>query len=259
MVVGFKQFGIWLRASSFLCELSGCSVADNDSINIYLENLDQGRGGNWVPNLVSDCKVYGGGKGISLKKSIVVNIVGCLAYQTRGTAFSVTDYSCSVLISGCRTYQIQSDAVVVEDSHEINISSNIFCWHEGHGIVLNNVHWGTISANNVIDNGSINLVTQPFESELIRALEVDVRGEKYAHKFHMTPPENAVIDNKNGIVLTGETMGVTVSGNAVFNWQPAPHMDYGIIEHSTCSNNIISSNNINFSQKEGVRSRGKTH
>lgn len=40
------------------------------------------RAGAFVPNLVTNCTIFGGGKGIETKRAIVLNIVGCMVYQT---------------------------------------------------------------------------------------------------------------------------------------------------------------------------------
>jgi hypothetical protein len=89
-----------------------------------------------VPNLVTNCIVYGGGKGIECSRTIVLNIVACVIYQSQDVAYYVGNTSNSVLISGCRSFQIGSHAVVADGSHEFNLSSNIFCWHEGHGMLV---------------------------------------------------------------------------------------------------------------------------
>jgi hypothetical protein len=46
--------------------------------------------------------------------------------------------------------------VVADHSHEFNLSSNIFCWHERHGVLIQDRNWGTIAGNEVIDTGSYN-------------------------------------------------------------------------------------------------------
>ena len=161
-------------------------------------------------------------------------------------AFHLLKHSNSVLITGCRTYQIQNDAVVVENSHEINISSNIFCWTEGNGIVLDQVKWGTISANNVIDSGSIN----PFDPH-----KDSLKTTEEVKRNLRSPNDRKSI--KSGIVVKNMTQGVTITGNAVFNWPATPKMKYGIVEDATCENNIISSNNINFYSIADVHSEGK--
>lgn len=219
-VVGFAGYGIWLRNSSFFCEIRSCRLADNDQANIYLDHLWQGRGGDWVPNLISNCIIYGGGKGIELHRSIVINIVGCQLYQTKDVGYHIHSHSNSVLISGCRSYQLEKDAVVVDTSHEINISSNIFCWHRGDGIVLRDVKWGSINGNNVIDTG--------------------VRDKM----------------RRIGIILSEETKGVQVVGNAIFNWGDQLPMKIGIKEDEECVNNIISNNNINYCTDKDVLAKG---
>ncbi len=221
-LVGFAGYGVWMRNNSFLCELRGLRAAGNGKAGIFLQRLAQGgRGGDFVPNLVANCVTYGGGKGIEIENSLVVNVVACEVFQPGGVAFHVHDESNSVLISGSRSFQGESDAVVVESSHEINISSNVFCWHRGNGVVLRDVDWGLVNCNEIIDTG--------------------VRHDPY-----MT-----------GVVLAGRTKGVQVTGNAIFNWGDQLPMKIGIREEPTCSHNLIAANNVNYCTGEGVLAEGE--
>jgi hypothetical protein len=246
--LGMQDHGIVLSNNSFLSEIRGCKIAGTGKSGILVEKLDKGgRGGDWVPSLISNCIIYACGKGIETSRSLVINITDCQVYQTKGHGFHIHSKSNSVIISGCRTFQVTGNAVNVDDSHEINISSNIFCWQTEDGIVLNKVMWGTVSANNIIDNGSINLF-DPAEDSLIKA--------DYKRPFIKSPAENQEIPLYNGISLLNETKGVTVTANAIFNWPVVPPMQYGIEEDVTCFSNLISGNNINFC-KEGILSRGE--
>lgn len=232
LCVGLREHGIWLRNNAFLCEVSGCQLAGTGKSGIFLEMLYRaGRGGDYVPNLVSNCIVYGGGIGIETSRAIVANIVGCEVFQSGGHGFCVRNTSNSVLISGCRTFQIGSDAVMVDTSDEINITGNVFCWHTGHGIVLKKVTWGTVTGNEVIDTGSLNENLEGFK----------------------LPPD---FPYKNGIYLHSGTRGVSITGNTIFNWPVAPTMAHGILEDESCGKNVLSSNNLNFC-KTDVSSRGK--
>lgn len=221
---GFSRYGIWMRNKSFLCEISGCQLADNASANIYCEFLSENsRGGDFLPNLINNCIIYGGGNGIECNKTIVLNIVGCAIFQSKKYGFYLYNGSNSVLISGCRTFQLEKDAVIVENSHEANISSNIFCWHRGHGIVFDKASWATVTANNIIDTG--------------------VRSRDKS--------------KKSGIVLKNECKGIQITGNNLFNWGDHPPMLNGIQEDSTCYNNQMVSNNINFFVGTDIFSQGK--
>ncbi len=244
--LGLKEYGIWVRNNSFLCEIRGCKLADIGKSAILLDHFERGgRGGDYVPNLVTNCIVYGGNIGIELKRAIVVNVVACQVYQTKKQAFYIHETSNSVILSGCRTFQIQGDAVVVEKSNELNISSNIFCWHEGHGIVLENVTWGTVTANEIIDTGSINVYDPSIKP----------KDPNETRQFTFLPPEDKKIELKNGIWLRKKCRGITVTGNAIFNWPVCPPMKAAIEEDKYCSNNIFSANNINFCE-EGIVSNG---
>jgi hypothetical protein len=241
--VNLGRYGIWLRNDTFLSEIRGCRFAGIKESGIFLENLNgQGRGGDFVPNLVSNCIFYGGGAGIECKYTIVLNIIGCLAYQTSRPAFYLHSNSNSILISGCRTFQIEDNAVVVDKSDEINITGNIFCWHDKNGIVLSDVTWGTISGNNIIDTGN-----KPFVAV----------SKDQAREYWKPIPENMKDYQFTGIDIRNGSRGLTVTGNAIFNWNSNPPLNYGIYEDESCESNLISSNNINYFTEKGVLSKGQ--
>jgi hypothetical protein len=246
-IVGMKENGILFENNTFLSEVKNCRIAACQGSAIKFENLSGGgRGGDFLPNNISNCIIYQGNYGIVCSNAIVVNISDVTVFQSKSNAFYLKNTSNSVLITGCRTYQIQDDAVVVENSHEINISSNIFCWTEGNGIILDGVKWGTVSANNVIDNGSIN----PYDPQKDAAIATEDFKKVLRSVDHR-------VSIKSGIVLRNKTKGLSVTGNAIFNWPATPKMKYGISEDETCENNNIISNNINFYSIADVNSMGK--
>lgn len=223
--LGFAENGIQLSDNSALCHIDGCTVAFNARANIALTGLRTGRYGSFVPNLVTNCIAFGGGVGFSCEGAIVANFTGCVACQTEGPGFLLVGLSNSVCVSGCRTFQIQDDAVRIEDSHEVNLTGNIFCWHTGHGIAVHGSRWGTITGNELIDNGSHN-----------------PGGPNFATQFDQLPSQPPNLD---GIHLA-DVYGYTVTGNAIFNWGAAGKMGVGIREHANCRDNVISSNNVNY-------------
>lgn len=241
-ITGMGAYGIWYRGYCFLSEIRGCKISGSGKSGILLQALNpKSRAGDYLPNLITNCIIYGGNYGIELQKTLCTNIVACQVFMTKAAGFYLNG-SNSTLISGCRTYQIQSDAVRAVKSHELNVSSNTFCWHEGHGILLDNVIWGTINGNNFIDNGHINIVPE------------DVSSAPLAMKI---PDGLNMLDSlKCGIFSTNKTRGVTVSGNAIFNWGSNAPLKYGIHEDSSCSDNIIIGNNINFYHYSGILSEG---
>lgn len=219
----FGQYGIWARNNCFLCTVDGCTAADNAAANIFFDRQQNGgRGGDYVPNLIIGCTCYGGGTGIEVHRSIVLNVIGCQVFQPNWHAYHIHGRSNSVLVSGCRSFQCEQNAVLVEHSHEINLSSNIFCWHRGHGIELVGVQWGTVTGNNVIDQGVRDREGQP----------------------------------KDGIWLRGGCRGLQVTGNAVFNWGDQIPMRIGILEEDDCYKNVINGNNINYCVEDGVLAQG---
>ena len=244
-IKGFLKFGIHIHTSSAFCDVTSCDLAGNMEANVKFERLHEGTVGDFIPCTISNCNIFGGGKGVECDFAIVVNITACSFVHSFPCAIHIHKFSCSNLVSGCRTFQIKGDAVVVEDSNEINISSNIFCWHEGHGIVFRNVLWGTVSVNNVIDTGSKNLK----------------EGEPHpSQHFFMKPKPDFDRDKyrKSGILLEGTTQGLTVNGNALFSWPHILRMDPAIKEGEGCNHNIITGNNINaFKGDEAISISGE--
>jgi hypothetical protein len=233
---GFGQYGVWVRNNSFLCEVSGSTLAGNRRANLYMDDMDMGRYGDFVPNLVSNCTIYGGGKGIECRKTIVLNIVGCAVYQTGDVGYHLHSRSNSVAITGCRSFQITGPAVLVEDTHELNLTGNIFCWHTDHGVIIRDCYWGTISGNNVIDTGSLNTGAQNFTVKMADA--------------------GADAPNLDGIRLES-TRGFNVTGNTIFNWSLCPPMRYGVYEDASSFNNTITGNNVNYYVDAAVHAGGK--
>ena len=234
--VGFSEYGICMRNNAFLNEIRGCHLAGNKKANLYFEQLAKGRFGDFLPNMVANCIVYGGGEGIALNRVIVMNISDCMIYQTNGPAFHIYNVSNSVLVSGCRTFQITGPAVLVEDSDEFNCSGNIFCWHTEQGILLRNVNWGTITGNEIIDTGSYN------------------SGAKDQTTQMEDLPDNLTL--YDGIEML-DAHGYHVGGNTIFNWKVAPKINNGISEDSQSGTNIIANNNVNYFAGFDVVSKGK--
>jgi hypothetical protein len=240
-LIGFSDRGIWLTGDTFLSEIRGCRFANVRGSGIYLDLLNGiGRAGPFLPNLVSNCIFYRGGTGIECNHAIVANIVACMVFQSRGPAFHIHSESNSILISGCRTFQIQDNAVVVDNSHEINLTGNIFCWQIKNGIVLRSVDWGTVSGNNIIDSGNI-----PFEFK---------DGETW--EYWQERPKSMEEYQHNGLVITSASKGLTINGNAIFNWASNPPLLYGIHESADCRDNLIIGNNINHFTGAGIRASG---
>ena len=223
--VRFSRYGIWIRNETILSEIRGCSLAGNHGANIFFDKHRRGKYGDFVPNLVTNCIIYGGGKGIDCLETTVLNIVACAIYQTRDIAIHIRDVSYSVLVTGCRTFQIGGHAVVVENTGEFNLSSNILCWHTGHGVVVKNCGWGIIVGNEIIDSGSYNAGVKDFTT---RISEV--------------PPDVPLC---NGISFY-KARGFNVTGNTIFNWPQARKLNNGICEDEYSRKNNFTCNNINY-------------
>jgi len=213
----FGQYGIWLRNDCLMCEVVSCKTAGNDSAGVYLSWNRIGRGGS---NLISNCKSYGeDGHAFELTHSTCNNLVGNMVDQCKGNGFYFHDHSCSNLISGCRVFRGYQNAVLCVRAHETNVTGNIFCWNKGHGIEFSDTKWGTISGNNIIDNGDV----------------IDYSKDGW---------ETGV---SYGVYLHSDTRSVQVSGNAIFNWPDGhPPMIDGIYETADCKTNNIIGNNVQF-------------
>lgn len=218
----FDQCGVVLQRDCFMCRLLDNVTSGNPRSGTLLADADRTRGGDWVPNLVSGCTSLGeAGHGFEIDKSLCTNFVGCQVHQSGGHGFFLHRQANSTCITGCRVYQGYGNGIMVEDSHELNVSSNIVCWNRGHGIELRRVFWGTISANNFIDNGG-----------------------------RVAPP-------RCGIYLDAGTRGIQVSANALFNWPGHQPMVHGIFESSDCQDNQITDNTVNFCSNIPVASHGR--
>jgi hypothetical protein len=235
VVRGFDR-GIWFRNHTTLSRVSGCSLAGNRMAHVFFEQLREGPYGNYIPNQIENTMAFGGGPGFVCSNAIVVNLVGCTAYQTTGPGFHIHTQANSVLLSGCRTFQITGPAVLVENAYEFNATGNIFCWATEHGIVVRDCRWGVISGNEIIDVGSFN--PQP---------EIpNFSGRKADYQMPMFD-----------CVRLEKTAGYSVTGNSLFNWPVLPPMDTGIREDAECRENIIVGNSINKFDRADIASAGK--
>jgi parallel beta-helix repeat protein len=222
--VGFAEYGIILRRHSFLCRIHGCTTAGNGTAGILLQTLTcGGRGGDYVPNNILGCTSYGErGSGFEADEALCVNFTGCQVFQAARHGFWLHSASNSICISGCRAFECGGSGVLVDGTHEANISSNIFCWNKGHGIELNHAVWATVCGNNVIDSGGT---------------------------------EGGQV---HGIYVHTDSRSVQITGNTVFNWEGHQPMLAGILETNECRDCGIVGNHVNyFSQAEGVICEGK--
>ncbi|MCC6679324.1 MAG: right-handed parallel beta-helix repeat-containing protein [Phycisphaeraceae bacterium] len=221
---GFDDYGIHLTKKTFLCELRHCSLADNRVANLCLSHMgDKARVGDFVPNMITGCVTLGGGIGIECRDHVtVMNFNNCTVYKPCSHAYFFHETCNSILLTGCRSFQVEGHAVYIRKSHEINISSNVFCWQRDHGIVLEDVNWGVITGNEIIDSG-------------VRA--------------HDKQP-------RHGIVMKTGVKGVEIVGNTIFNWGDQPPMDCGVTEDQSCMENLVCGNTINYFTHEAVHSEG---
>jgi len=228
----FDKAGIWIRNDCFMCEVNSCLTSGNNFAGVYLsQNNWSGRGGNAVPNLITNCKSYGeDGNAFELWRSTCNNLVGNIVYQCKGHGFYLHEQSCSNLISGCRVFSGFKNAVYCNWAPETAVTGNIFCWNKGHGIEFENVVWGTISGNNIIDNGEV----------VDYAKDGWITGSSY------------------GIYMHSDTKSIQVTGNAIFNWPDGhPPMIDGIYEAADCMFNNITNNNVQHYTGKPANVNGK--
>lgn len=233
--VNFSEAGIRVCNNAFLNTIRDCTLANNGKAGILLQDLAVGRAGSYLPNVVSGCIIFGGGKGIETDQAIVVNIANCVIHQPKDTALHIGNDSNSVAISGCRTFQTSGHAVVVENSHEFSLTSSVLCWQTGHGIVIEGSRWGTIVGNQIIDSGSYN------------------SGLKNWSQTRADLPEN--LEQFCGVRLV-DSRGYTIANNAIFNWQFSTPLKVGVYEDNRCFKNNINHNTINFFTEAAVVSDG---
>jgi nitrous oxidase accessory protein NosD len=226
--------GVRLRDHACLARFTGCTFVANRDVHLHLKDLREGPWGEYLPNLIEGCQFVGGGLGLEAHNAIVVNVVGCSFFQCGRGAIHVHHQSNSVQVTGCRTFQITGDAVVVEEAHEFCCTGNVFCWHTGHGIVVRNASWGTITGNEVIDNGSIN-----------------PGGPNFTRKLSEFPDAPAC----DGIRLEN-CRGFAVTGNAIFNWNIVPEMAVGIRLDAACNDCAVSGNAVNRYREDGDAGTG---
>ena len=215
--------GIHLEQHSALCRIAGSVLAGNRR-HLLFERLREGPHGDFLPNTVHDCQCLGGGNGLICDSAVVVNCTATTFFQLDGPVIHLRNDSNSVLINACRSYQITGDVLVVEDSHELNVTGNIFCWHTGDGIVVRRSRWGTITGNEVIDTGSFNTGTANFTSK--------------KSQQPVPPPERDAIRLE-------DVRAYTVSGNAVFNWDCCPLNTRGVALDAACQDVVVQGNAFN--------------
>ncbi len=221
---GMTRFGLHMLSGCGLCEIRGCRAYNCEEAGYCMQDLyEQGALGSFVPNLLSNCVAAGGGVGFSVRRAVVLNLLGCIVFQSGSHGFELTYESNSVALTGCRTFQVGGDAYTCHQANEINLTGNVFCWTRGNGIVLSKTTWGTISGNEIIDSG--------------------VRTADGSHR--------------HGILITNETRGLQISGNAIFNWADQCPMHVGVEEDASCYGNNIIGNSINYYRKSGLISKGQ--
>ena len=215
-----NQYGFWVRNNSFMNRLVDNMTSGNGRAGTFVDRTQWSRGGRFIPNKIIGCFSYADeGHGFEFYRAICQDIVGCVAYQMRGHGYYMRD-STSNLISGCRAFMGFQNGILIENTYEMNISSNIIGWNWGHCLELNRCTWATVSANEFIDPGGR-------------------REPRY------------------GIYMHGDTKSVQVTGNAIFAWWDNQIMQGGIHESEECQENQITDNIVNYYKDEAVFAGGK--
>ena len=219
----FSGYGFWLRNNAFLCRIHDCVSAGNGKAGYYISEINAGgRGGDYITNDIKNCLSYAErGNGFELISSLCVNIAGCNVYHAKGNGYYFRQGANSILLTGSRCFKAEGNGILVENSHELNVTGNIVCWNRGHGIELNHVIWGAVTGNEFIDSGG------------------------------------SVEPKKHGIYIHTDSRGLQVTGNQIFAWEDQLPMIYGIYENDDCQSNNITGNFINRYENEAIYSKGK--
>lgn len=216
----FNGYGFWVRDNSFACKLENNYTSGNNQAGTYIDGTKKSRGGYFVPNKILGCYSYAeDGNAFEFNGAICQDIVGNVAHLAKGNGIYMKA-STSNLISGNRIFMGQSNGILIEDTFEMNISSNICGWNWGDNLILDHCVWGTVVANEFIDAGG---------------------REREGY----------------GIYMKRGTKSMQISGNAIFNWWDNKVMTGGIYEGPDCLENQITDNIINFYKDFDVKSLGK--
>ena len=218
----FSGYGFWLKDDSFACKFENNYTSGNDRAGTMIQGTQHGktRGGRFVPNKIVGCYSYAeDGHGFEFYKAICQDIVSSVVYLAKGHGIYMRE-STSNLISGNRIFMGEKDGILIEDTYEMNISSNICGWNWGDNLTLNHCVWGTVSANEFIDAGG---------------------REREGY----------------GIYMKRGTKAMQISGNAIFNWWDNQALTTGIYEGEDCLENQITDNVINYYKKSDVESLGE--
>ena len=219
----FRGYGFWLKDDCFANLLVENMTSGNDKAGYFIDKtlwVNTNPGGGFVPNKLIGCYSYAeDGHGFLFEKAICQDIVGCVYYLPKGHGFYFRN-STSNLISGCRGFMGFKNGIMLENTHEMNISSNIIGWNWGHNLEMFHSTWAIVSANEFIDAG----------------------GRQ---------------DPKYGVYMHGDVRACQISNNLIFNWLDNQIMQGGIFESEECSENQITDNIINYYKDKDVESLGK--
>lgn len=215
----FPGCGVWLKGHSFANRLEDIFTSRNGRAGILIGQTSNGRGGRFVPNLISGCISYAeDGHGFEFDGAICQNLVNCTAYLPRGDGIYMHG-STSNLITGCRVFMGARNGITLRNTHELNITANIVGWNSGENLLLDHCVWGTVTGNEFIDAGGR------------KAPQVSVH-------------------------LRRGTKSVQVTANALFNWHDNQIMAGGVLEEADCLENQITNNVINYYRDFPVLSQG---
>jgi hypothetical protein len=218
--INFSGYGIWLRNRCFGCKIDNNFTARNGKAGTFISDINTSRGGWFAPNKISGgYSYYEEGNAFEFSQAICQDIVGCVAYLAKGHGIYMHSQSTSNLISGNRIFMCYGNGITIENTYEMNISSNICGWNNGINLLLDHCVWATVSANEFIDAGGR-------------------RDPQYS------------IYMKNG------TKSVQIGNNAIFNWWDNQIMRGGVYEDTSCLENQITDNIVNYYKEDAVKALG---
>lgn len=219
LAVSFSKYGLQIKNSQD-CLISRSYFIDNIKSNVLIENpMNENK-----PIRLDNCFMLWGGAGVIAKGGKGIQVHSTILQHINGVAFDIA--SDGFALTGTRIFWSESPEQSVRvQGKNFKIANNIFCWSRGHSIVLDGAKDGTIIHNNLIDVGP--------------------------------PPRDGIF--KSCIVMKNGTQKVSITENALFNWDDWTQgpMAWGIVETADCQNNNITDNNIHFYKEGDIDSKGQ--
>ncbi len=150
----FTAYGFCVKDNSFGVRLENNLTTGKNKAGTLIHLASGSRGGTFMPNYIDGCISYAeNGHGFEFTRAICQNIVNSFVFLAKGHGIYMHNRSTANLISNCQILCGFQNGITIEDTHEMNISSNIMAWNHGHNLELNHSVWAIVSANELTDCG----------------------------------------------------------------------------------------------------------